>query len=46
MTPYEKMHEMHAALSYHHVREAAEAKITSYHFFNGKINPEDVLNKH
>ena len=46
VTPHGKIHKMHTALSFHHVREAIAAKIISYNFINGKINDVDVLSKH
>ena len=46
MTPKGKNHKRHVALFFHRVREAIAAKIISYQFFNGKINPEDLLSKH
>ena len=42
MTPQGKIHKMHVALSFNHVREAIAAKIVSYRFINGKINPVDI----
>ena len=32
--------------SFHRVREAIAAKIVSYHFIKGVINPADILSKH
>ena len=46
MTSQGKIHKRHLALSFHRVREAMSAKIISYHFINGKINPACVLSKH
>ena len=46
MTSHRKTHERHAVLSFCRVREATEAKIIDYNFFNSKINPEDVLSEH
>jgi hypothetical protein len=46
MTPFGKIHKRHVALSFHRVREAIAAKIISYQFINGKINPADILSKH
>ena len=45
MTSQEKIHKMHAVLSFYRVREDIEANIISYHFINGKINPADILIK-
>jgi hypothetical protein len=46
MTPFGKIHKRHVALSFHRGREAIAAKIVSYQFINGKINPADILSKH
>ena len=46
MTPHAKIHKRHVALSFHRVREAIAAKIVSYHFIKGVINPADTLSKH
>ena len=46
ITPQDKIHKSHVSLSFHLYREALVAKIVSYHFINGKINPIDVLSKH
>ena len=46
MTPHAKFHKIHVALSFHRVREAIAAKIISYHFFRGVINPPEILRKH
>ena len=46
MTPKGKIHKMHVALSIHRVRKDIAAKITSYQFISGKINPADVSSKH
>ena len=40
------MHERHVDFSFHHVREAAVAKIIACNFINGKINPANILSKH
>ena len=45
MTPHGNVHKRHVALSFHRVRESIAAKIISYHFVNGKINPACVLGK-
>ena len=44
--PHAKMRKRHVALSFHRVREAAAAKIASYHFIKGSENPADILSKH
>ena len=46
MTPQGKIHKRHVALSFYRIREAIAAKIISYQFINGKINPTDILSKH
>ena len=46
MTPHAKIHKRHVALSFHRVREAIAAKIVSYYFIPGEINPADILSKH
>ena len=46
MTPNDKIYKRHVALSFHRVREAAEAKIMSCHFMKGPANPADILSKH
>ena len=44
--PHSKLHKRHNALSYHRVREAIAAGITSLHHIAGKMNPADILSKH
>ena len=46
MTPQGKIHNRHVDLSFHRIRESIEAKIMSYQFISGKINPADILSKH
>ena len=46
MNPQGKIHKNHAALSFHRVRETVAAKIISYQFISGNINPADILGKH
>ena len=46
MTLQGKIHKRHVALSFHRVREAIAAKIMSYQFISGKINPVDILSKY
>jgi hypothetical protein len=41
-----KLHKRHNILSFNQVREAIAAKIISYHFIPGNMNPADVLSKH
>ena len=43
--PHGKLHKRHTALSYHRVREAIVAKIISFIYIPGKINPADILRK-
>ena len=38
-TRHSKTHKMNAVLSFYRVREAKVAKIISYYFINGNINP-------
>ena len=45
MIPQGKIRKRHVALSFNRVREAIAAKIRSYQFMSGKINPADVLSK-
>ena len=45
-TPHAKIHKRHVALSFHRVREAIAAKIVSYYFIKGTLNPADILSKH
>jgi len=44
--PGARLHERHLLLSFHCVREAIAAKIISFIFVPGAINPADVLSKH
>ena len=44
--PQAKLHKRHNALSFHRVREAIAAKIISFIFIPGNINPADILSKH
>ena len=46
ITPHGKTHKSHVALSFYRVRKATSAKIITYYFINGKINPADILSKH
>ena len=46
VTPQGKIHVRHVTLCFHRFREAVVAKIISFHFINGKINPADILSKH
>ena len=46
MNPQGKSNKRNIALSSQRLREAIAAKIISYHFINGKINPADILSKH
>ena len=46
MNPQGNIHKRNVALSFHRVREAIAAKIISYHFISGKMNPVDILSKH
>ena len=45
MTPHAKNHKRHVALYFNRVREAIAAKIITYHFIKGMINPADILSK-
>ena len=45
-TPHTKINKRHIALSFHQVREAIAAKIVSYHFIKGMLNPTDILSKY
>jgi len=45
-TPGARLHKRHLLLSFHRVREAIAAKIISFIFIPGAINPADVLSKH
>ena len=44
--PQTKLHKRHNALSFHRVREAIAAKIISFNYIPGTINPADILSKH
>ena len=46
MTPQGNIHKSIASLYFYRVREAIAAKIASYYFISGKINPADNLSKH
>ena len=46
VTPQGNNHKIHSTLSFHRVSEAIAAKIISYQFISGKINPADILSKH
>ena len=46
VTSQGNIHKRHVALSFRRVREAIAAKIISYQFIGGKINPADILSKH
>ena len=46
MTPHGKIHKMHAALSFHRLRESTCAKNFNCLFIDGKSNLVDVLTKH
>ena len=45
MTPHDKIHRRHVALSFHFERESIAAKIVNYLSIDGNINPAGVLNK-
>ena len=44
--PSAKLHKRHTMLSFHRVREAIAAGITTFHHIPGPINPADILSKH
>ena len=44
--PHAKLHKRHNALLFHQVREAITAKIISFIYLPGTINPVDILSKH
>ena len=46
MNPQGKIHKRNVALSFHRIRENVTAKIASYQFISGNINPVDILSKH
>ena len=46
INPQGKIHKRRLALFFLRVREDIAAKIASYYFINGNINPEDILSKH
>ena len=46
MAPNGKIHKIHAALSFHRVRESIAAVFVTYKFIDGKHNLEDVLRNH
>ena len=46
ITSHAKIYKRHVALSFHRVREAIAAKIVSYYFIKGMLNPADILSKH
>ena len=46
VTPQGKIRTRCAALSFYRVMESIAAKIISYNFINGKINPADILSKY
>ena len=44
--PHAKLHKCHNTLLFHRVREAITAKIISFIYLPGNINPADILSKH
>ena len=44
--PHSKLTKRHTALSYHRVREAIAAKISSFVHIPGTENPSDILSEH
>ena len=46
MTLHGKFHERHAALYFNNFREAADAKIASYHHINSEENSAGMSRKH
>ena len=44
--PHSRLNKRHTALSYHRVREAIAAGITSLYHIAGALNPADILSKH
>ena len=44
--PHSRLNKRHSALSYHRVREAIAAGITTLHHIAGALNPADILSKH
>ena len=45
VTPKARLHKRHVLLSFHRVREAIAAKVISFSFIPGTINPADILTK-